>query len=96
MNLVWSPIARRQANAAVDFIKRDRPDAAERWLAGLLERVELLRELPEQGRVVPEWDEPTVREILFEPYRVVYEVCPDRVEVITLSHFRQLLPPERV
>jgi len=95
LNLEWSPTALRQANAAVDFIKQDRPEAAERCLTGLLERVELLRTLPEQGRVVPEWDEPTVREILFDPYRVVYEVFPDRVEVITLSHFRQQLPLER-
>jgi hypothetical protein len=29
---------------------------------------------------------------MHEPFRVVYEVFPDRVEILTLSHFRQELP----
>ncbi len=57
-----------------------------------MQRVELLRDLPEQGRVVPEWHESSVREVFYEPYRVIYEVLEDRLEILTLSHFRQELP----
>ena len=94
MNILWSPTARRRAQAAVDFISPDRPLASLEWFDGLVQRVELLRDLPDQGRVVPEWGEPTVREIIHAPYRVIYEVFPDRVEILTLSHVRQELPPE--
>jgi plasmid stabilization system protein ParE len=92
LKVVWSPTARRRALEAVDFIAHDRPLASAEWLNALIERVDLLRDLPEQGRVVPEWGEPSVREIMHEPFRVVYEVFPDRVEILTLSHFRQELP----
>ena len=92
MKIVWSPTARRRAADAVDYIARDRPQAALDRYDGLIERIELLRELPEQGRVVREWYEESVREILWEPYRVIYEVHDDRVEVLTLSHARQQLP----
>lgn len=68
---------------------------AAQWLDALLERLELLREHPEQGRMVPEWGEPSIREVLSTPYRIIYEVLPDRVEVLTLSHERQLLQRER-
>ena len=94
MKVVWSPTARRRAQPAVDYIALDRPRTSLEWLGGLVRRVELLRELPEQGRVVPEWHEPSVREVFHEPYRVIYEIFDDRVEILTLSHFRQELPPE--
>jgi len=44
---------------------------------------------------VPEWGEPTVREIAYASYRVIYEVFPDRVEILTVSHTRQQLPDQR-
>jgi plasmid stabilization system protein ParE len=34
-----------------------------------------------------------VREVFHEPYRIIYEVLEDRIEILTLSHFRQQLPP---
>jgi plasmid stabilization system protein ParE len=42
------------------------------WLDALVRRVGLLGDLPEQGRVVPEWHESSVREVFHEPYRVIY------------------------
>lgn len=78
----------------MDYIALDRPQTSQEWLDGLVRRVELLRDLPEQGRVVPEWHEPSVREVLHEPYRVIYEVFNDRIEILTLSHFRQGLPSQ--
>lgn len=94
MRIVWSPTARRRAQSAVDHIALDRPQTSLHWLDGLIRRVELLQELPEQGRVVPEWHESSVREVVHEPYRVIYEVLDNRLEILTLSHFRQELPPE--
>ncbi len=91
MRIVWSPTARRSAAEAVDYIARDRPLATADWYDGLVRRIELLRDMPQQGRVVPEWYEESVREILWEPYRVIYEVFEDRVEILTLSHSRQQL-----
>ena len=95
MKIVWSPTARRCAEAAVDFIALDRPRTAIEWFGGLIQRVELLRDLPDQGRHVPEWGEPSVREILYEPYRVVYEIAEDRIEILVLSHVRQQFPSKR-
>jgi len=94
LTIVWSPTARRRVQAAVDYIARERPRASGEWLEALVRRVELLRELPEQGRVVPEWQEPSVREVFHDPYRVLYEVRGDRIEILTLSHFRQEIPAQ--
>ena len=43
-----------------------------------------------------EWGEDQVREILYDPYRVVYEIQDDRTEILVLSHYRQAFPEERI
>lgn len=91
MKIVWSPTAIRRGEAIVDFIKSDRPQAASDWLDELLERLDLLTELPEQGRIVPDWPESPLRELIFDPVRVIYEVFDDHIVIHTLSHFRQEL-----
>jgi toxin ParE1/3/4 len=35
-----------------------------------------------------------VREILERPYRILYCIKQDRVDVITVMHYRQLLPDD--
>ena len=91
MKVIWSPKARQRAREAVDFIKEDRPLASAEWLEGLVQRVLLLEEFPNQGRIVPEWGQPDVREVLHAPYRVLYQVSSEQIEILTLSHVRQEL-----
>mgnify|MGYP002623725132 FL=1 len=73
----------------MDYIGVDRPKAAPEWLDGLERRLTALPGLPEQGRVVPEWYEPTVRELIYKRHRVIYEVHPDRIELLSTSHSRE-------
>lgn len=95
MKVTWAPTARRQALAAVDYIAAERPLASQEWLDGLIQRIALASDMPDQGRVVPEWHEASVREVFHEPYRIIYEVRKGYIEILTLSHFRQELPVER-
>ena len=89
MRLDWSPRALQQAAEIVDYIGADHPKAALEWLDGLERRLTALPGLPEQGRVVPEWYEPTVRELIYKRHRVIYEVHPDRVELLSIRHSRE-------
>ena len=95
MRVVWSPTARRQVFDAVELMREDWPNAALAWFDGLIARTTLLAELPAQGRVVAEWAEEEVREILYDPYRVVYELHEDRIEILVLSHYRRQFPSEK-
>ena len=95
MKVIWAPRALRQALAAVDYIAADRPLASQEWLDGLLRRIDLASDMPDQGRVVPEWHEVSVREVFHEPFRVIYEIREGHIEILTLSHFRQELSSDR-
>ncbi len=40
----------------------------------LMAQADLLRQHPEIGRIVPEYRDPKIREIIFRPYRIVHRV----------------------
>ena len=33
-----------------------------------------------------------LRELLERPYRIIYRITPERIEILTVMHYRQLLP----
>ena len=41
---------------------------------GLLQAVERQADFPESGRIVPEFADPTIREVVRKPCRIVYRV----------------------
>lgn len=71
---------------AVAYIARDSPPAAERLLIQALEVASSLDTSSERGRVVPELDEPTVRELFVQRYRLLYQVTPDEVQILAFVH----------
>ncbi len=48
--------------------------------------------LPGSGRQVPEYEDPALRELLERPYRIIYRLLPERIDVVTVMHYRQVLP----
>lgn len=97
MKLVWSPLALERVDEAAEYIARDRPEAARRWVRSLFEAVRRLERFPESGRPVPELSHrPELREMIHGAYRVIYRVEPGRVSVLTVRHGRRLLDPSEV
>ena len=94
MRVQWSSFALRQAEEIVLRIAEDRPAAAVRWLDGLFERVTSLRELPEQGRSIPEARRADLRELIYGSYRIIYRVRHDAVAVLIVRHSRMHLDPD--
>jgi plasmid stabilization system protein ParE len=43
--------------------------------------------------MVPEYENPTVRQLIVRRYRLIYRVKPDRVEVLRIIHGAQDMPP---
>jgi toxin ParE1/3/4 len=87
--VVWAPRARSDARLALDYIQKESPEAARRFATALVTAARSLAELSERGRIVPELEDPSVRELLLSRYRVVYEVFPERVAVVRVIHARR-------
>lgn len=55
------------------FIARDNPERAMSFGYQLISETDRLQSSPEFGRIVPEYENQLLREIIFRPYRIVYE-----------------------
>lgn len=89
MKVVWSPLAIDRVAEIAAWIAEDRPSAAEGVATNLLAAAARLADFPESGRPVPEIGQSDVREIIEKPYRIIYRVRPDVVEILTVRHSRQ-------
>ena len=87
--VVWSDGAFRELDEAIEYVAQDSRQAAVRLLQRLLDAAQSLSELAERGRVVPELDDPTIRELQVNPYRLVYSVSDTEVVVLGILHQRR-------
>jgi toxin ParE1/3/4 len=55
----------------------------------IIRRLNQACEFPESGRIVPEFARPEIRELIEWPYRVVYRVHADAIELLSVLHGRQ-------
>jgi toxin ParE1/3/4 len=89
VKVIWAPLAQEQVADAFAYIAADRPAAALKWFERVVSKTESLSALPDQGRMVPEADRESLREVLVDPYRVVYRRDADAVLILTVQHERR-------
>jgi len=90
----WTQPAAADLLEAATFIRREQPAAARRLCDDVSKKTNLLRHHPLLGRVVPEFQNRFLRELVFPPYRVIYRVlaAESRIEVLAVVHSSRLLP----
>jgi plasmid stabilization system protein ParE len=66
---------------------------ADRMVDRITRRTERLETMPGSGSVVPEYADEDIRKVLERPYRIIYRVLPDGVDVLAVVHAARLLPP---
>lgn len=72
------------------------PEVGERFIAEIVRRIESLQSYPEMGRIVPEFDQPFLRELIHPPFRIVYRCDPGMVRIVRVWRSERLLRlPER-
>ncbi|MGH7718298.1 MAG: type II toxin-antitoxin system RelE/ParE family toxin [Gemmatimonadaceae bacterium] len=89
--LRWTEQATTQLGAIAEYISVASPVYAEQMVDRLVRRLDQACAYPESGRIVPEIGQTDVRELLEWPYRLIYRVRPDVIEVLSILHGRQEL-----
>lgn len=64
MEIIWTRQALEMVNEFVDYIAGDDYQTAERWALELMQKTDKLADHPRLGRIVPEYNEETLREII--------------------------------
>jgi toxin ParE1/3/4 len=93
--LLWTKQARADLAAIRAFIGQDSPHYASVIVSRLIAATDRLVPFPESGRMVTEFDNPLVREVVHPPYRIVYRlVGVDEIHVLTVHHASKSFPTE--
>jgi toxin ParE1/3/4 len=93
--LIWSPRAIADLEAIRDQIALDSEQYAGLVVGRLVAAPSRLLQFPESGRMVPEFSRPNLRELVLRPYRLVYRLQGDVVEVVTVFHAARMFPDLR-
>jgi len=92
--VLWSPQALRDLESIQAYIAQDSELYAELVIQRLIMSVERLADFPESGRVVPERNDRSLREIIVRPYRIAYRLRPAFIEIATVFRASRLFPSE--
>jgi addiction module RelE/StbE family toxin len=90
----WSEPAKRDLKQIYDFIARDSERYARKVAMDFVTRSETLQQFPEMGRMIPELDDPSIRELLIYSYRLIYQISSSEIEVLALVHARRDFVPD--
>ncbi len=90
MKIKFTPSARTQFLSALSYIHDDKPLAAVNFRNHVEKILRRLEDLPESGRIIPEFPELPYREVIISPYRFFYRIKTDVVWIVAVWHGAQL------
>ena len=86
MKVIWSRRALLDVEHIRDYIAQDSPAYARPFKERLLYNHPPLATLSHSGQPMPEADNPSIREVIYQGYRIIYRLCPNTVEIVMVAH----------
>lgn len=98
--VIIAPSARTDLADIVRYIAQHNSDAAVRIGYELITRAESLTQFPELGRMVPEFSDRSLREVICRSYRIIYRLKHEEqlIQIVRFWHGARGFPhiPEKV
>jgi len=88
----WTDTARDHLRAIHAYVARNSPRYALRVVDRLTRRSQQIAGFPLSGREVPEFAVPQIREVLEGPFRIMYYIKPDQIDVLAVIHGARQIP----
>lgn len=94
MRVYWTKNAIGHLANIYEYIGLNSPTYAKRTVDKITRRSEQIADQPHSGRNVPEYDAEDIRELIEKPYRIIYRIKPNRIDVVAVIHGAQLMPDD--
>lgn len=93
MKLVWSEEALQNIRSIAFYIAQDAPERAISYMTELESRTRHIARFPKLGRIVPELKDDIIppRELLIDPYRMMYRIHAHHIEIVAIVHGKRRL-----
>jgi len=82
----WTQIALADLKQVHDYIARDSPFYAAAFVAKVRKSAASLRKMPRRCRITPEFNHPSVRDMIIGRYRLIFRVEGKRVFILAFIH----------
>ncbi|HMP99015.1 MAG TPA: type II toxin-antitoxin system RelE/ParE family toxin [Cyclobacteriaceae bacterium] len=86
VKVIWTEFAVEDLRSIHSYISKDSKVYADRFIEKLISKVEQLEAYPNSGRVVPEFNLETIRELIEGNYRIVYTINADAIGIVRVHH----------
>jgi len=91
--VIWSSAALEDVEAIAIYTSRDSSAYAAIVVQKIIDVTRNLSNFPFSGRVIPEWNENSLREKFVYSYRIIYRVEGDTITIAAVVHGKGLLEP---
>ena len=82
----WTNLAIEHLADIHEYIARTSASYAVGMIDRLIRRAEQIGNFPYSGRIVPEKNDASVRELLEGPYRLIYRIRTERIDIVAVIH----------
>ena len=90
--VVWTDSAIRDLNDIGEYISRDSIKYAEITVARLFNATDILENHPDAGKITPELENESIRELVRGSYRIVYrKLNNERIDILTVHNSARML-----
>lgn len=96
MKIVWTNESLNRLIEIENFIAEDNPNKAIEFINFLIEKTEILKNNPKIGKVVPEFSNPVLRELIVKNYRIVYRITKTKIEILTVFESHRLIRRDEI
>ncbi|MDW7645390.1 MAG: type II toxin-antitoxin system RelE/ParE family toxin [Desulfuromonadales bacterium] len=73
------------------YLEQQVPDVGDRFVREIIALIEDLPSHPDRGRVVPEFNQPRLRELIHPPFRIVYRRDPQSLSIVRIWRSERLM-----
>jgi addiction module RelE/StbE family toxin len=94
MRVHWTQNANEHLVNIYEYIALNSPTYAIRMVDKITRRSVQIADFPLSGRKVPEYDADDIREVIEKPYRIIYRIKPEQIDVVAVIHGARLLPED--
>ncbi|MBI4650302.1 type II toxin-antitoxin system RelE/ParE family toxin [Candidatus Desantisbacteria bacterium] len=90
--LIWTEDGIKSFEDVIQYISYDSPYYASDFAKKILLSIEKLNTFPQIGRLVPEYSNPDIRELIYQNYRIVYKINKNVIYLVLVIHGSHELP----
>ena len=94
MKVRWTNNAIEHLLNIYKHIALNSPTYAKQMVDRITRRSEQIADQPLSGRKVPEYEAEDIRELIEKPFRIIYRIKSDQIDVLAVIHGARLLPEE--